>query len=1028
MKKGNGSPQQIRSASPPNTADKPPLPPRKNVLGPKTSATALSGASERSLTEPVRSSSGLESRASASNNGGTGSQAGDSLVSPASGRGSESIATSPRRPSIPLPRAPSPHSPAKSTSNQVGDQTSPVSESDVLLTNLPPAPSSPPSRASGTSPRRPSFSHPRTPAPFPPLVSIKEKIKGLCQKQSHDEALQDNFGLYIPPCATRNQYSNATFDLTAEINDFIDSNRIVMLVSGESGSGKSFFCQSFIKSKSECYQPGDRIPIFCSLPTVRKLTTGLMSEVLSQHGFTMAEINTLRDTEKFLMVFDAYDETNSKENLFLKNELEKWDVRVIFTCRPSYFGDDKSYSRLFIPFKMQRPLNEAYQEVFVSPLVPGQIEQYIKQFLTVKDKELRSEIRARHDLTDEWLTPTIYKTWIAKIPGLSELTGNPFLLRITMEVLPGIVAEFQAVANNEEKFRMTSVKLYDNFVDKWFARQEVKLMGRGESVGRTFQTDCKKFAKALAKKMQERGTTVVNYQDLKSDDNPFGDDEPVDEAKQAEMKEFALFFSDELVPQDQGSRERLENRKRWRLANLIKKAGEGQWSFIHPEIRDYFVTLNIVGPQPRRDQAVQPAAVPLRGHRQVSQFRLMNRFNFQEAQELLKSEGIKIVFDHGEQNQKVVLGQGHFGKFRIAQQVANNRFAGVKKIRGEQLIKESEKEAIFQRELNGLDNVMPIWDSQLIKSKRSGENVLLQFMPLAGFGSGEKLIPLLQFIEDQDLKNKFLIHILKSLLTGLKGLHSRKVRHLDLKPANFVLDCRGEVYIIDFGCAYREYGNKTEPVLKGGSGDSYYFSPERLAFYRKKMLKRLPNLVNPELADQFDGEKVDIWALGVSMLELYMEQLAFLDGPNSLSINTRVELWGSQFFSDRFAGILGWESAAPNSLIGLVKRLLVIDPKHRLTAVSALKQPLFSDPKFTITQNELSRLMSDLIKWKTEPPRNVQNNKDNSPRPHYSGVNYDLNYLAKSPNYYDGYGITSELESAESDDSSDTADRSLSNK
>ncbi len=982
MKQGSES---TRPPASPPIPNKPALPPRKN-----TQLNQLSGEAVSSTSPPSQRSS----------------------------------AVSPRRPSIPSPRTSAPEAVSIMSAQSVKEAGGHANDEARSKYNMSPSQSPPAERSSGLSPRRPSISQPRTPAPLPPSISIPDKIRLLCKKQSGDESLQDDFGLYIPPCGTRTQFSSTTFDLTAEVNDFIESNKIVMLISGESGSGKSFFCQSYIKSKCERYQTGDRIPLFCSLPTIRKLKSGLMVEVLSQHGFTVREVNTLRESEKFLVVFDAYDETNSELNLFLENELDKWDIRAIFTCRPSYFGQDKNYSRLFIPFKMQRPLNDAFQEVFVSPFVVGQIDQYIKQFLNVRGDELRNEIRARDDLTEDWLKPAIYKTWIGRIPGLEDLTRNPFLLRIMMEVLRGIVAEFESLGCNEDKFRMTSVKLYDSFVDKWFARQEVKLMGRGENVGKTFQTDCKKFAKALAKKMQEKNKTVVYYQDVRSDDDPFGEVEIQDEANLREMKEFAIFFSDELLPQDQGSKEKLENRKRWRLANLIKKVGDCQWTFIHPSIRDYFVTLNIIGPQLRANNV---SAMPItavvvqqgREHRTVSRFRLMNRFNFQEAQELQKNEGIKIVFDPGEQNQKVVLGQGHFGKFRIAQQIVNHRFAGVKKIRGEQLIKESEKEAIFQKELNGLPNVMPLWDSQLIKSKKTGESILLQFMPLAGFGSGEKLIPLLQFIDNQELKNKFLIHILRSLVIGLKGLHSRKVRHLDMKPANFVLDCRGEVYVIDFGCAYREYSNKSDAVIRGGNGDSHYFSPERLAYYRKKMLKKLPPIDDPELVDEFDAEKVDIWAVGLAILEIYLENLEYIRGVDQ-SLNWKLETWNSQFFNSYFNGIVGWETATNNSLLGLLKKLLMTNPAQRPSAVSVLKHPVLNDPNLMITPDELKHLMADLIKWKTEPPRAAGNDSsvsvalayDHMYPPKYSGVAD----LLVDVNHYGNYGgIMSDTEVSDED-------------
>jgi hypothetical protein len=52
----------------------------------------------------------------------------------------------------------------------------------------------------------------------------QEKIRLLCEKQSSSITLQDDFGLYIPPSATRTQHSHNTFDLTGAVNDFVASN------------------------------------------------------------------------------------------------------------------------------------------------------------------------------------------------------------------------------------------------------------------------------------------------------------------------------------------------------------------------------------------------------------------------------------------------------------------------------------------------------------------------------------------------------------------------------------------------------------------------------------------------------------------------------------------------------------------------------------------------------------------------------------------------------------------------------------
>lgn len=802
---------------------------------------------------------------------------------------------------------------------------------------------------------------------------LQAKIRQLCVKQSTEMYLQDDADLYIPPCASQTPNSRNVSDLNGTVNDFIESSNIVLLILGEGGTGKSFFCQSLIKRKSEHYEPGHRIPLYILLPSVRKFKTHLMQEALKKYGFTSDEIEQLRIKEKFIVVFDAYDETGCFDNLYITNNMEYWDVKVVSTCRPSYLTQETNYKRLFMPVKEKEPLTTALLERYFSPFVPGQIDQYITQYLSVKQIELQIKIRDKADLTDDWLAANTYKAWIEKLPGLKELIGNAFLLRLTMDILPDVVVLFQTTQNTEERFRMTSVMLYDIFFDQWLTRQENKLIAAQKNIGRNFQKSCRQFAKALGKKMHEKNIHIVQYEDESSLENMFGEDEESNK----EMAEWAIFFSDNMIPQDQNSEERKETRRRCRDACLVKKVGHGQWSFIHATFRDYFMTLNMVGPQKisylaNTDYIEQSSATlpQTTRHRIVGRFSLMNRFNAKEADDLFKSEGIRVVFEQGVQDQKVILGQGHFGKFRIARNVINQRFAGVKKIHGEAFIKESQQEAICQGELTGLPNVMPIWDSQLVKNKKDA-NVLMQFMPLAGFGSGGLLFDLLPFIEDSIIKTKFLIHILKSLLTGVKGIHNRKIRHLDIKPANFVITCKGEILIIDFGCAVRDYGNKTQPLMRGGIGDNHYFPPERLAHFRKRYLKKLPPSDNYELAENFDAEKSDIWAIGLSLLEFYTENQLCLAGCDN-SIDWKLANWNSQSMNDCFKNIIGWNEANENSLLGVIKILLRTDPMTRPSAISILNSRLFLDPKFKISEAELLKLMKDLIKWKTEPPQQAK--------------------------------------------------------
>ena len=707
-----------------------------------------------------------------------------------------------------------------------------------------------------------------------------------------------------------------------------------------------------------------------------------MQEALTPYGFSTEEIQLLRETQKFFLIFDAYDEMNIFENIYVSNAMEAWNAKIMVSCRPSYLSQDTGYRRFFKPSRHQKLIDAEFQEYYVSPFVPGQIDQYITQYLKVKGDELLKQTMRRQDFGKEWLLAETYKHWIERIPGLNELTDQPFLLRITMEVLPQVVIEFQSYQQTQETYLATRARLYDKFVDRWFAQQVNKLVGAGHNLPRSFEKDCIAFSKALAKLMYKNKVQVVQYEDTSSVDSFT---EPEEQAPAIDLSQWAVFFSDELVKQDKGKEESRINRIRIRKACMLRKAGDNQWAFLHSSLLDYFWSLNNFQPVARPSVVPVPAAVPavepvsappLMRHRSVGTFFLMNRLDRAEADDLWRQEGVRVVFNAGEDRQKVVIGQGNFGKFRIARHAVNHRFAGVKKIRGEAFIKSSRDEGMIQSELNDLPHIMPLWDSRMIKSKKTGEDVLLQFMPLVGFGNGEQLLKLLRHIEDNVLKEKLLLHILKSLLIGLKGMHSHRVSHLDIKPANFMIDCRGMVYIIDFGCAHREFSDKRDAFWDGGVGDSNYFSPERLAFKRKCCLKKLQPSDQYELADRFDCEKADVWAVGISMLQLFLENLRFLPESN-ISAKLILEKWSSPFFTAVFEGIIGWNTAPDNSLLGLVKKLLHLDQNQRLSAAEALKCPVFLDPAKQLSPQELGTLMQRLIEFKDNPP--VKPNNNNCP-------------------------------------------------
>ena len=123
---------------------------------------------------------------------------------------------------------------------------------------------------------------------------------------------------------------------------------------------------------------------------------------------------------------------------------------------------------------------------------------------------------------------------------------------------------------------------------------------------------------------------------------------------------------------------------------------------------------------------------------------------------------------------------------------------------------------------------------------------------------------------------RLLKHLAKSILLGMKKIHSMGFVHADMKPANLLLhreesNSMPEVKICDFGVS--QIMLKTEAgfekaLMKDRSGTAGYMAPE---------IKTNNTLVGPE---------IDVWAFGVILYEMavaykptQVRRYQYKDGP-----------------------------------------------------------------------------------------------------------------------------------------------------
>ncbi|KAF9941768.1 hypothetical protein BGZ67_004106 [Mortierella alpina] len=296
------------------------------------------------------------------------------------------------------------------------------------------------------------------------IVDVEADLKRLrlaCERQRVE-------AVYIPPMAKDSLQAPDTdqFDLKEKAQQFLNQKeKKVLLLLGESGVGKSTFNMELEYVLWTQYQKEGRIPLFISLPAIDQPEHDLISKQLRKLQFEESQIRELRN-RMFVLICDGYDESQQTQNLYRKNRLNlegEWQAQMVISCRTEYLGLD--YKDQFQPGDRNKPSDlKQLQEAVVMPFSPDQIKAYIERFVAL-EKPLWSAEK--------------YNTVLKTIPSLQELVKNPFLLKVSLDVLPRLVdpekRNFAATAN------ITRVALYDQFVEQWLERGKKRLVEKDMS-------------------------------------------------------------------------------------------------------------------------------------------------------------------------------------------------------------------------------------------------------------------------------------------------------------------------------------------------------------------------------------------------------------------------------------------------------------------------------------------------------------------------------------------------------------------
>ncbi|KAI8053923.1 kinase-like domain-containing protein, partial [Syncephalis plumigaleata] len=158
----------------------------------------------------------------------------------------------------------------------------------------------------------------------------------------------------------------------------------------------------------------------------------------------------------------------------------------------------------------------------------------------------------------------------------------------------------------------------------------------------------------------------------------------------------------------------------------------------------------------------------------------------------------------------------------------------------------------------------------------------------------------------QQERERLVVPILHDILHSIRWCHANNIWHRDIKPENVLLASDGRAFLADFGLATKE-----RQTLDRNIGSAFYMAPELLAAPYQYLG-----------SGYVDSEKVDIWALGVLLINMLCgrnpwEKAQYHDASFQLYLQDPEVLRNSFHFSDD-----GWY---------VIRRMLSVDPCERPT-------------------------------------------------------------------------------------------------
>jgi len=184
---------------------------------------------------------------------------------------------------------------------------------------------------------------------------------------------------------------------------------------------------------------------------------------------------------------------------------------------------------------------------------------------------------------------------------------------------------------------------------------------------------------------------------------------------------------------------------------------------------------------------------------------------------------------------------------------------------------------------------------------------------------------------------------LSHAVAALHSAHKANIVHLDIKPANFLIDRGNNIMLTDFGLAQKIVKEASEVGEREAFGTPAYVSPEQI--------NRAPT-----------DQRTDIYSLGATLFHLMTGQQPF-NGPTLEDI-----IWGH--LEKPFPVELAREANVPTGWIHLMKKMMEREPDKRFADYRELREALDSVHSF---RYETQQIEAPLAAKRVSVPRSGSN-------------------------------------------------------